>query len=166
MIDREALVKALRNVAEAVGSVKELRRQCSPSGELEGLTPREKTIIASIGDILHNGGTQITKIQGRVCVFYDVSLAQMLGDRKFAHVAFPRQVAMYLCRILTDNSWKEIGENFGGRDHGTVLHAFKVVIKKMEDDEKVRWDVESLKRKLRAGSMVLEEEAIMDGACI
>ena len=56
-------------------------------------------------------------------------LADMTSKRRPANIAFPRQVAMYLARELTKASLNEIGEAFGGRDHGTVLHACKLVKK-------------------------------------
>ena len=69
---------------------------------------------------------------------FDVRLADMTSKRRPAHIAFPRQVAMYLARELTKASLNEIGEAFGGRDHGTVLHACKLVKKRMKEQEKIR----------------------------
>ncbi|MEP6699337.1 MAG: chromosomal replication initiator protein DnaA, partial [Verrucomicrobiota bacterium] len=65
----------------------------------------------------------IDQIQRRVAEHFDVRLADMTSKRRPANIAFPRQIAMYLARELTKASLNEIGEAFGGRDHGTVLHA-------------------------------------------
>ncbi|MBA3963672.1 MAG: chromosomal replication initiator protein DnaA [Chthoniobacterales bacterium] len=80
----------------------------------------------------------IDQIQKRVAEHYDVRLADMTSKRRPANIAFPRQIAMYLARELTKASLNEIGEAFGGRDHGTVLHACKQVKKRMKEQDKVR----------------------------
>lgn len=80
----------------------------------------------------------IDQIQKRVAEHFDVRLADMTSKRRPANIAFPRQVAMYLARQLTKASLSEIGEAFGGRDHGTVLHAHRLVKERMMEQEKVR----------------------------
>ena len=80
----------------------------------------------------------IDQIQRRVAEHFDVRLADMTSKRRPNNIAFPRQIAMYLARELTKASLNEIGEAFGGRDHGTVLHACKLVKKKMKEQDKIR----------------------------
>ncbi len=80
----------------------------------------------------------IDQIQRRVAEHYDVRLADMTSKRRPANIAFPRQIAMYLARELPKASLNEIGEAFGGRDHGTVLHACKLVKKRMKEQDKIR----------------------------
>ncbi|HEY2800727.1 MAG TPA: chromosomal replication initiator protein DnaA [Chthoniobacterales bacterium] len=80
----------------------------------------------------------IDQIQKRVAEHFDVRLADMTSKRRPANIAFPRQIAMYLARELTKASLNEIGEAFGGRDHGTVLHACKLVKKRMKEQDKIR----------------------------
>lgn len=80
----------------------------------------------------------IDQIQRRVAEHYDVRLADMTSKRRPANIAFPRQIAMYLSRELTGSSLSDIGEAFGGKDHGTVIHACKLVKKRIGDDEKTR----------------------------
>jgi chromosomal replication initiator protein len=80
----------------------------------------------------------IEQIQRRVAEHFDVRLADMTSKRRPANIAFPRQVAMYLARELTKASLNEIGEAFGGRDHGTVLHACKLVKKRMKEHDSIR----------------------------
>ena len=74
---------------------------------------------------------------------FDVRLADMTSKRRPANIAFPRQIAMYLARELTKTSLTEIGEAFGGRDHGTVLHAHRLVKEKMLKDERATRQVVS-----------------------
>lgn len=80
----------------------------------------------------------IEQIQRRVAEHFDVRLADMTSKRRPASIAFPRQVAMYLARELTKASLNEIGQAFGGRDHGTVLHAYKLVKKRMKEQDSIR----------------------------
>jgi chromosomal replication initiator protein len=72
----------------------------------------------------------------------------MVSRRRPANIAAARQIAMYLSRILTRHSLQEIGEAFGGRDHGTVIHACRVVENMMEQEAAAKQNVEYLKSQL------------------
>jgi len=102
-------------------------------------------------EILQEEGRQsitIDVIQRRVAEHYDIRHADMLSKRRPENIAFPRQVAMYLARQLTDSSLAVIGDAFGGRDHGTVLHACRQVKDRMEVDANVRQTVSYLEKQL------------------
>ena len=104
-------------------------------------------------DLLQQEGQQsvsIDLIQRRVAETYDLRLGDMTSKRRPANIALPRMVAMYLSRRLTSASLNEIGEAFGGRDHGTVLHANRTIEERMKDDEKLRRIVTYLADKLVA----------------
>ena len=87
-------------------------------------------------------------IQKRVADHYQIRHSDMTSKRRPANIALPRQIAMYLARQLTKHSLQEIGDAFGGRDHGTVIHACKTVENMMEQDDAVRGSVEFLKAQL------------------
>ncbi len=87
-------------------------------------------------------------IQKKVAEKYDIRLADMTSKRRPENIAFPRQVAMFLSRQLTDHSLSAIGEAYGGRDHGTVLHACRLVRDRMEIDANVRQTVHYLEKQL------------------
>lgn len=74
----------------------------------------------------------IVSIQKAVADYYKLTVEVLKGKKRSANIAYPRMVAMYLCRILTDESFPRIGLEFGGRDHSTVIHA----VDKIEDDLK------------------------------
>jgi chromosomal replication initiator protein len=80
----------------------------------------------------------IDQIQNKVAEHFGVRLADMTSKRRTANIAFPRQVAMYLARQHTKDSLQQIGEVFGGRDHGTVLHACKTVSLRMKKEDQIR----------------------------
>jgi chromosomal replication initiator protein len=103
-------------------------------------------------DLLNEEGRysiSIEVIQKKVAEHYDIRIADMTSKRRPEHIAFPRQVAMYLSRHLTESSLSSIGEAFGGRDHGTVLHACRQVKDRMEVDGSVRQAVHYLEDQLR-----------------
>jgi chromosomal replication initiator protein len=107
-------------------------------------------------DLLQQEGQQtvsIDLIQRRVAETYDLRLADMSSKRRPANIALPRMVAMYLSRRLTTASLNEIGDAFGGRDHGTVLHANRSIEEKMKTDDKLRRIVNYLAEKLVANSV-------------
>ena len=91
----------------------------------------------------------IDQIQRRVAEHFDVRLADMTSKRRPANIAFPRQIAMYLSRELTGSSLTDIGDAFGGKDHGTVIHACKLVKRKMGEDEKTRHIIQMLDTQLQ-----------------
>lgn len=102
-------------------------------------------------EILHEEGRytiSIDLIQKKVAEHFDIRLADMTSKRRPENIAFPRQIAMFLARSMTDNSLSAIGEAFGGRDHGTVLHACRLVKDRMEIDQSVRHVVNHLQKQL------------------
>lgn len=90
----------------------------------------------------------IDDIQKKICEFYHLTMADLLGKKRPANIAFPRQVAMYLCRLLTPSSLQEIGVAFGGRDHGTVIHACKSVENTIQQEPTTKRTLQFLQQKL------------------
>ena len=136
-----------RNVRRMVGA---LTRVASYSTLIK--KPLDIEVVEKLlQDILQEEAqNQITvdKIQKKVVEYFDLRQSDMVSRRRPNNIAFPRQIAMYLSRILTNHSLKEIGESFGGRDHGTVIHACKTVENMMEQDESVRRNVDYLNKHL------------------
>ena len=91
----------------------------------------------------------IDSIQKVVAEHFDVRLADMTSRRRPASIAFPRQVAMFLSRSLTKGSLMEIGEAFGGRDHGTVIHACKKVTERISDEPGLKESIARIESQLR-----------------
>ena len=119
------------------------------------LTNQELTVDLAeqlLRDTLQEEGrsaVSIDVIQKKVAEHYDIRLADMTSRRRPEYIAFPRQVAMYLSRQMTESSLNVIGSAFGGRDHGTVLHACRLVKDRMEMDSSVRQAVLYLERQLQ-----------------
>jgi chromosomal replication initiator protein len=128
-----------------------LMRVASYTSLNEGRSPNMEKLEQLLKDILHEEARRsitIDQIQRRVAEHYDVRLADMTSKRRPQNIAFPRQIAMYLARELTKTSLSEIGNAFGGRDHGTVLHAHRLVKEKMLKDDKTRHAVSLLDSQL------------------
>lgn len=87
-------------------------------------------------------------IQKRVAESFDIRLTDMTSKRRPNNIAFPRMIAMYLSRKLTQKSLQEIGDAFGGRDHGTVLHAHKTIELKITSDSVLRHQLDHLVERL------------------
>lgn len=102
-------------------------------------------------DVLRESEKKITidLIQQRVARYFDVRVSAMRNKRRTRAIAYPRQIAMYLSRDLTDSSLPEIGEQFGGRDHTTVLHAYEKVRKDIEGKSGIREIVSKIKENIR-----------------
>ncbi len=119
---------------------------------LSGRSLTQENVEHLLKDILQEEARRtvtIDQIQRRVAEHYDIRLADMTSKRRPANIAFPRQVAMYLAREMTKSSLNEIGDAFGGRDHGTVLHAHRLVKQRIKDEDKTRQVVSLLDSELQ-----------------
>ncbi len=94
-------------------------------------------------------GVAVSEIQRKVADHYHVKTSDLLGSRRTKMLALPRQVAMYLCRELTEMSFPDIAQSFGGKNHATVIHACNKIKSEMEKDSDLRLAVSVLERNLK-----------------
>lgn len=87
-------------------------------------------------------------IQETVCMYFDLKPEDLKSSKRTRNIAYPRQIAMYLCRKLTDLSLPKIGEKFGGRDHTTIIHGFEKISKDLETDLELGQIINELERKI------------------
>ena len=107
----------------------------------------------ALKDIFPNGRPkQITMelIQDIVASFFKIKMDELLAKKRTRNVAFPRQIAMYLCRELTDTSLPRIGEMFGGRDHTTVIHAHAKISRERNEDAKLNNTLKELIKRIES----------------
>jgi len=119
------------------------------------LIGREVTLEVTqecLSDILRASDRKVTidEIIRKVADHYNLRLSDMLSPRRARSVARPRQVAMFLSKMLTSKSLPEIGRRFGGRDHTTVIHAVRKIEELKAVDNQIAEDVELLRRMLEA----------------
>jgi len=111
------------------------------------------SIYDVLGDVLRASTRQVSiaEIQREVAKHYNIRLDEMHSRRRSRNIVHPRQVAMYLAKNLTSNSYPEIGQYFGGRDHTTVMHAVGKIEKMLIEDQHISDDLKILKSLLNAG---------------
>lgn len=91
----------------------------------------------------------IQKIQNVVAEYYKINVEDMKSKKRTNNIAFPRQIAMYLSRIMTDESLTRIGLEFGGKDHTTIMHAFDKIDKEVKKDPNLEQVINNLKDKIQ-----------------
>lgn len=90
----------------------------------------------------------VNRIQRIVAEYFQVSVEDMKSKKRSANLAFPRQVAMYLCRKLTNESFPKIGIEFGGKDHSTVMHSVEKIEKEINTNKELANIIEKLKKEI------------------
>ena len=91
----------------------------------------------------------IQKIQQVVAEYYNITVEDLKSKKRKVEIAFPRQVAIYLCRTLTDESFPKIGIQFGGRDHSTVMHSVDKIEEEIKTNNQLKQIIDSLKSKIK-----------------
>ncbi|MBQ1920332.1 MAG: chromosomal replication initiator protein DnaA, partial [Selenomonas sp.] len=121
-------------------NIRELEGALTKVAAYASLTKRPMNtdlVAEALKDILPSGKTkEITMdvIQEIVASYFKIKVEDLQSKKRTRTIAYPRQIAMYLCRSLTDTSLPQIGQFFGGRDHTTVIHAFEKVSQEKESD--------------------------------
>ncbi len=141
--------KITSNIRELEGALNRIVAHATLVGRAVTINTAQEVLA----DLLraHEKYITIIDIQKHVAEHYNVRVSDMSSTKRLRVVARPRQVAMYLCKKLTSKSLPEIGRNFGGRDHTTVMHAVKKVDELKGQDPAFRDDIEMLERILGNG---------------
>lgn len=135
-------------------NVRELEGALTRLGAFSSLTKTEITIDLA-KEVLHNTlrglhkEVTIENIQKAICEHFSLKMGELKSKRRTKNIALPRQMAMYLCRKHTTTSFPVIGDKFGGKDHSTVIHASKIIEKRMKDDPFLQSTIETLERTLK-----------------
>jgi chromosomal replication initiator protein len=136
--------KVLEFIAGRISSnIRELEGALTRVVAFSSLTGRPMTEELAqdvLKDVFPQGEVQqvsIERIQELVSERFGLSLAELCGDKRSQNIVYPRQVAMYLSRELTDSSLPKIGKQFGGRDHTTVIHATSKIARMIREDRDV-----------------------------
>jgi len=137
-----------RNIRELVGGLTKVIAYAQLTNQVVSMQLAEEQLT----DILSANRRRITidEIQRTVCQFYRIDRTEMSSKRRARAVVRPRQVAMYLAKVLTPRSYPEIGRKFGGRDHSTVIHAVRLIEELRTRDADMDGDVRSLLRQLES----------------
>lgn len=107
-----------------------------------------KEALTDLKLVQKNRGLQISKIQEVVANYFQTSTSELKGKKRVKQIVIPRQIAMYLSRTLTDASLPKIGQEFGGKDHTTVMHACDKIDRAIKTDSEIKSAVYDLKAML------------------
>ncbi len=137
------------NIRELEGSLVRLGAYASLTGQVITLDLAKNVLRDLIGD--KKKIVAMDDIQEAVCAQFHVKMTELKSRRRSKTLVHPRQIAMYLCRELTDASYPEIGRQFGGKDHTTIIHACRQVSKAKETDTVLQSAIETLKEQILRG---------------
>jgi chromosomal replication initiator protein len=135
------------NVRELEGALIQLSARAALLG-CEITKEFTEEILKSIASAAPSG-LSVEVIQREVASYFEVKLHDLKGPKRHRAVAHPRMIAMYLSRHLTSMSYPEIGSRFGGKDHSTIISAFKKIEKKVAEDPSLRSVISTLTTRLR-----------------
>jgi chromosomal replication initiator protein len=135
------------NIRELEGALTRLRAYSSLTGSEITTAMAKETLKDILSD--RQKMISIDNIQKNVASFYNVSVSDLKSSKKLKIYAFPRQIAMFLCRTMTKSSFPEIGEKFGGKDHSTVIYAVRQIEKRLNEDRDLKNTIETLKNQLQ-----------------
>ena len=136
-----------RNVRRLEGALIKVSSYVALTGKTLDLPTTENLLQDVLMEQAQNLLT-IETIQKKVADHFQIRHSDMTSKRRPNNIAIPRQIAMYLSRTLTKHSLQDIGDAFGGRDHGTVIHACKAVDNMMDQDSGMRGSIEFLRSQL------------------
>jgi chromosomal replication initiator protein len=134
------------NIRELEGSLVRLGAYASLTGQVISLDLAKTVLRDLIGD--KKKVVAMDDIQEAVCTQFHVKISELKSRRRSKTLVHPRQIAMYLCRELTDASFPEIGRQFGGKDHTTIIHACRQVARARETDTGLHTTIETLKEQI------------------
>jgi chromosomal replication initiator protein len=136
------------NIRELEGALTRVIAYSSLTGRTMDVALAEDVLrdVYRSGDVPE---VSIDRIQRLVCERFSVSFGELTGDRRSQNIVYPRQVAMYLSRELTDSSLPKIGKEFGGRDHTTVIHATSKIARLIREDRNVYNLVQELTARIK-----------------
>jgi len=137
------------NIRELEGSLVRLGAYASLTGQIITLDMAKNVLRDLIGD--KKKIVSMEDIQEAVSARFHLKIADLKSRRRSKTLVHPRQIAMYLCRELTDASYPEIGRHFGGKDHTTIIHACRQITKAKDGDPTLNATLESLSEEILRG---------------
>lgn len=150
--EKDALDFIAANVSENIRQLEGAFAQVSLLASQEHSPVTLELTQKALKDLIQANSTKkyitLDEITKAVCQFYKVKYEDMMSKKKAKSIAFPRQVAMYLCRVMTEQTYPHIGASFNGRDHTTVMHACTKIENIMKEDEHIRRSIEELKAQI------------------
>ena len=152
-LDREMFAYIAEHVQNNIRELEGALNKVIASHQFKGLTPSLKTVKEVLGDYISNIQTKSLtpkEIVEASAKFYNVTYKELIGASRKKELVWPRQIAIYLIREELSTSYPTIGNELGGRDHTTAMHAYDKISKVIEKDERTRQEITTIKQKLYA----------------
>jgi len=140
--------RVTENIRELEGAFTKVVAMASVMG-LSITVPMIEEVLVDFGQEQRSRAITLELIKDTVCKHFTVKLDDLVGKRRLRRIVVPRQVAMFLCHDMTDETLQNIGASFGGRDHTTVLHAFNKIQREMNQGTALVDDVKMIRIKLK-----------------
>ncbi len=165
MIDRKILEFIANNVTSSVREMIGILISAIAQARLENANPTLNSVAGVIGKLtrakefigLQTEGVPQTQVRTlndvieAVSRYYQISREILVSEKRRRDIIVPRQICMFLIREILNHPYETIGENFGGRNHTTVLHSCNKIMEKLQIDQRLIRDINALKREMGVG---------------
>lgn len=136
------------DVRNIEGSIRRIQAYCAMMNIKD---INESVVKEALQDYTTNvdySSNNIYKIQSEVANYFKVNVDDMKSKKRGAKIIYPRQIAMYLCRIMLDETLEDIGKEFGGKDHSTVIHSFDKIDGEIKNNSQLKLIINELQRNI------------------
>ncbi|MBU1132497.1 chromosomal replication initiator protein DnaA [Patescibacteria group bacterium] len=151
-LDRDIINYITLNIQNNIRELEGALNKIMAYYQLNKITPTleniKKILFSISASSKKNGAVSVRQLIETVCEFYELEMEEMMGKSRQKRLAFPRQIIMYLLREEIHASYPMIGHELGGRDHTTAMHAHEKIARVIEEDEKVRQEINLIKQKV------------------
>ncbi len=148
---KEIINYIAENIQENIRELEGALNRVAAFHELNNTPPTIESVESILGGVSANikkAGLTSKKLLNNIALFYDVTMEELVGSSRKNEIVVPRQIAMFLMREELKSSFPNIGQNVGGRDHTTAMHACEKINRLINEDEKIKNDVYILKQKI------------------
>ena len=150
-IEKDIINYIAENIQENIRELEGALNRITAFHELNNTSPTIESVKSILGGVTANikkAGLTSKKLLNNIALFYDVKMEDLLGSSRKNEIVVPRQIAMFLMRQELNSSYPNIGQNVGGRDHTTAMHACEKINKLIDQNEKIKNDISILKQKI------------------
>jgi chromosomal replication initiator protein len=150
-LDKEILAYVANNITSNIRELEGALNRLIAYYEFNNSLPSvesTKNILANVISSFQAKSTTTKTIIEAVAKFFDISIKDIVGQSRKKELVVPRQIAMFLMRQEINSSYPSIGQELGGRDHTTAMHAYNKVIKEYQEDERTKQNINSIKQLL------------------
>ena len=151
ILDREMLLYIAEHVQNNIRELEGALTKVVASHQFKGISPSLKTVKEVLGDYISNIQTKSLtpkEIIEAVAKFYNITYKEIISISRKKELVWPRQIAIYLIREELNTSYPTIGNELGGRDHTTAMHAYNKIYQEVREkgNEKVKQEIESIRQ--------------------